>query len=73
MYHEMIGSLMFLTDLIYVHLMLSKHAVRYLNGTVEYGLKYEMNQKINLEGYVDTYWVVPLIRIELHCVVLVWD
>ena len=25
------------------------------------GCKYDMNQKINLEGYIDSYWVVPLI------------
>ena len=25
-------------------------------GTVDYGLKYEANQKINLEGYVDSDW-----------------
>ena len=36
----------------HVHLMVAKHAVRYLKGTVDYGLKYEANQKINLEGYV---------------------
>ena len=41
----------------HVHLMVSKHAVRYLKGTVEYGLKYDTNQKITLEGYVDSYWV----------------
>ena len=45
--------------------MVAKHAVRYLKGTVDYGLKYEANQKINLEGYVDSYWVVPLIGREL--------
>ena len=28
----------------------------YLKGIVEYGLKYDTNQKINLEGYVDLYW-----------------
>ena len=37
----------------HVHLMVSKHVVRYLKGTAEYGLKYDMNQNINLEGYVD--------------------
>ena len=36
--------------------MVAKHAVRYLKGTVDYGLKYEVNQKINLEGYVDSDW-----------------
>ena len=25
-------------------------------GIVDYGLKYEANQKINLEGYVDSNW-----------------
>ena len=27
-----------------------------MKGTVDYGLKYEANQKINLEGYVDSDW-----------------
>ena len=36
--------------------MVAKHVVRYLKGTIDYGLKYETNQKINLEGYVDSYW-----------------
>ena len=60
MYHKMICSWMYLTDtrpdicfavntLRHVHLMVAK-------GTVEYGLKYDMNQKINLEGYVDSDW-----------------
>ena len=47
----------FLTDLRHVHLIVEKHIPRYLKGTVDYGLKYEVNQKINLEGYVDSYWV----------------
>ena len=47
----------FLTDPRHVHLMVTKHAVRYLKGTVDYGLKYEVNQNINLEGYVDSDWV----------------
>ena len=29
-----------------VHLMVAKHAVRYMKGTVDYGPKYEVNQKI---------------------------
>ena len=31
--------------------------MRYPKGTVDYGLKYEANQKINLHGYVDSDWV----------------
>ena len=44
----------FLTDLRHVHLMVAKHTVRYLKGIVDYGLKYEANQNINLEGYIDS-------------------
>ena len=54
MYFQMIYSLMYLMNtrpdicfamntLRHVHLMVAKHAVRYLKGTVEYGLKYEAN------------------------------
>ena len=64
MYHQMIGSLMYLTntrldicfamntlsqfliDLRHVHLIDTKHILRYLRGIVDYGLKYEVNQKI---------------------------
>ena len=46
----------FLTDPRHVHLIATKHILRYLRGTVDYGLKYEVNQKINLEVYVDSYW-----------------
>ena len=42
----------FLIDPKHVHLITTKHVLRYLKGTVEYRLKYDMNQKINLHGYV---------------------
>ena len=41
----------------HVHLIVAKHILRYLKGTIDYGLKYDTNQKINLEGYVDSDWV----------------
>ena len=74
MYRQMIGSLMYLTnmrpdiffavntlcqlltDLRQVHLIAANHFLRYLRGKINYGLKYEVNQKINLEGYVDLDW-----------------
>ena len=54
MYLQMICSFMYLTitrpnicfvvnRLRHVHLVVAKHVVRYLKGTVEYGLKYDMN------------------------------
>ena len=41
----------------HVHLMVTKHAVRYLKDTVEYGLKYDTNLEIKLECYMDSDWV----------------
>ena len=91
MYHQMIGSLMcltntrpdicfavntlsqFLIDPRHVHLTIAKHILRYLKGTVDYGLKYDTNQKINLEGYLDSEWAVPSIGITLQSVASVSD
>ena len=67
MYCQMIFSLMYLMNMRldicfvvntsrHVHLIVAKHIFRYPKGTVDYGLKYEVNQKINLEGYVDSDW-----------------
>ena len=54
--------------------MVAKHAVRYLKGTIDYGLKYEANQKINLKGYVIQIGkVVPLIGREVQGVASVWE
>ena len=64
MYHQMICSLMYLTNTrpnilfavntsTHVHLISTKHILRYLKGTIDYGLKYEANHNIKLEGYVD--------------------
>ena len=46
----------FFNDPRHVHLIIAKHILRYLKGTVDYGLKYEANQKINLKSYVDSDW-----------------
>ena len=46
----------FLIDLRHVHLVAAKHVLRYLKGIVDYGLRYDTNQKVNLQGYVDLNW-----------------
>ena len=46
----------FLTNPRHVHLIAVNHILRYLKGTVDYGLKYDVNQKINLHSYVDSDW-----------------
>ena len=51
-----VNTLMFLTDPRHVHLIAAKHILRYLKAIVEYGLKYDLNQKTNLHGYVDSNW-----------------
>src|SRR5713226_5080227 len=63
----------YLTDPRSVHLIAAKHILRYLKGTIDYGLKYEANQKINLEGYVDLDWAVPLIGRALRGAASIWD
>ena len=50
--------------------MVAKHAVRYLKGTVDYGLKYEANQKIM---WIRIGQAVPLIGRALRGATLVWD
>ena len=54
-----------------MYLIAAKHILRYLRGTVDYGLKYDVNQKINLEGYVGK--VVPSIGRALQGVASIWD
>ena len=44
----------FWTEPRHVHLIVATHVLRYLKGTVDYGLKYDANQNINLHGYVDS-------------------
>ncbi|XP_057826602.2 retrovirus-related Pol polyprotein from transposon TNT 1-94 isoform X1 [Cryptomeria japonica] len=39
-----------------VHLVAAKHILRYLRGTIGYGLKYSLNTSILLEGYSDSDW-----------------
>ena len=64
----------FLTDPRHVHLIAAKHILRYLRGIIDYGLKYEANQNINLEGYVDLDWEGSAIdRKALHGVAFIWD
>ena len=46
----------FLINPRHAHLVATNHILRYLRGIVDYGLKYEVSQNINLEGYVDSNW-----------------
>jgi hypothetical protein len=39
-----------------VHLIAVKHVMRYLKGTIDYGLKYVSNREISLQGFTDSDW-----------------
>jgi hypothetical protein len=40
----------------HVHLIATKHVMRYLKGTIEYGIKYDLDCEFKLQGYFDLVW-----------------
>jgi len=40
----------------HVHWITTKHVLRYLKGTIRYGLKYVSDRKMELHGYTDSDW-----------------
>ena len=44
-----------------VHLIVTKHVLRYLKGTIDYGLRYVANCEFGLVGYTDSDWVDSVI------------
>ena len=41
----------------HIHLIGEKNVMRYLKGTLDYGLRYASNGQIRLYGFTDTDWV----------------
>lgn len=41
----------------HVHLIVAKHVLRYLKGTIDYGLRYVVDCEFGLVGYTDSDWV----------------
>ena len=39
-----------------VHLVAAKHVMRYLKGTIDFGLYYDGSHEYRLYGYIDAYW-----------------
>jgi hypothetical protein len=39
-----------------VHLVATKHVMRYLKGTIDYGLGYASDREISLQGFTDSDW-----------------
>ena len=46
----------YLVEFKQVHLLDAKHVMRYLKGTVEYGLNYIRDHESRLYGYTDSDW-----------------
>ena len=41
----------------WVHLIGVKHVMRYLKGTIDFGLYYDRDHEYKLYGYMDSDWV----------------
>ena len=39
-----------------VHTVAAKHVMRYVKGTIEFGLYYDGSHEYRLYGYTDAYW-----------------
>jgi hypothetical protein len=46
----------FLVEPRHVHLVAAKHVMRYLKGTMDYGLNYDGDHEFTLSGYTNAYW-----------------
>jgi hypothetical protein len=59
LYRQIIGSLIYLTNTRpdSVHLVVAKHVMRYLKGTLDFGLCYNGDQDFRMIGYTDSDWV----------------
>ena len=40
----------------HIHWVAAKHVLRYLHGTVGYGLRYVSGEEVKLQGYLDSNW-----------------
>ena len=40
----------------HIHLISAKHVMRYLKGTLDYGLRYTSSEEIKLHGYAYSDW-----------------
>jgi hypothetical protein len=45
-----------------VHLIEEKHVMRYLNGKIDYGLRYASDHEISLLGFIDSYWAGSVVE-----------
>jgi hypothetical protein len=46
----------FLVEPRHVHLVAAKHVIRYLKGTIDFGISYDGDDDFTLSGYTDANW-----------------
>ena len=46
----------YMVEIRHVHLIATKHVMRYLKGTIDYGLRYVLDCEIILQGFTDSDW-----------------
>jgi hypothetical protein len=46
----------YMVELRNVHLIATKHVMRYMKGTNYYGHRYASDREIILQGFIDSYW-----------------
>ena len=51
----------FMTDPRHVHWVATKHVLRYLHGTIGYGLKYTSAGGVRLSGYTNSNWADSIV------------
>ena len=56
----------YLVQPIRVHLVAAKHVMRYLKGTIDFGLYYDARHEYRLYGYTNVDW-------SLQVEVIIWD
>ena len=58
-----------------VHWVAAKHVLRYLHGTIGYGLRYTAGDGVKLEGFTDSDWAGSAVdrKKTPRGAVLAWD
>jgi hypothetical protein len=59
--YAVIAMSQFITKLRQRHWVAAKHILKYLSGTITYGLRYTSNGSLFLHGYVDVDWEGSLV------------
>ena len=50
----------YLVEPIHVHLVAANHVMRYLKGTLDYGICYTRDHDFRMRGYTDSDWAISV-------------